>query len=241
MRQNGAVIAPLIVIAGRVSAEAKNVRGEAFAFGQRYARAIASGGGVPLMLPPIPSLTGERLHDLLQRVDGVLFHGGGDIHPRHYGQDLTADEIYGIHEDHDEVELALMLAAIDLDLPVLGLCRGMQVLNVARGGTLHQHIGSEEHWMRYLPVSLEAGSRLVKAFGTESPQQCHHVHHQAVDQLGAGLRVTGRAADGTVEAIELDEATWVVATQWHPEDNAADDAEQQNVFDELIRQAAAQR
>jgi gamma-glutamyl-gamma-aminobutyrate hydrolase PuuD len=95
--------------------------------------------------------------------------------------------------------------------------------------------------MQYLPVTLEAGSRLAKAFGTESPQHCHHVHHQAIDQVGDGLRVVGRAADGVLEAIELEAATWVVATQWHPEDNAADDAEQQSVFDELIRQAVAQR
>lgn len=233
--------APLIVIAGRVSPVSTNVRGEAFAFGQRYARAVERAGGVPLMLPPIPSLSDDRLHDLLQRVDGVLFHGGGDIHPGRYGQEVLADEVYGIHEDHDHVELDLMRAAIEVDLPVLGLCRGMQVLNVARGGTLQQHIGTEAHWMQYLPVALQPGSRLAKAFGTEAPQQCHHVHHQALDRLGAGLRVVGHSSDGMVEAIELDDATWVVATQWHPEDNAAADAEQQAVFNELVRQATAQR
>lgn len=233
--------APLIVIAGRVSPESKNVRGEAFAFGQRYGRAVERAGGVPLMLPPIPSLSDDRLHDLLQRVDGVLFHGGGDIHPRHYGQDATAEQLYGIHDDHDDVELAVMRAAIDLDLPVLGLCRGMQVLNVACGGTLVQDIGTESHWMQYLAVTLEPGSRLAKAFGTDAPQHCHHVHHQAIATLGAGLRVVGRSEDGMLEAVELETATWVVATQWHPEDNAADDAEQQAVFDELIRQAISQR
>lgn len=230
--------APLIIIVGRVSPEAKNVRGEAFASGQRYAKAIERAGGIPLMLPPIPALVDDRLHDLLQRVDGALFHGGGDIDPRHYGQESTADQLYGIIPDHDTVELALMRAAIDLDLPVLGLCRGMQVLNVACGGSLHQDIGTEAHWMQYVAVDLDAGSRLAKAFGTETPEQCHHVHHQAVDRLGDGLKVVGRSADGMLEAVELETARWIVATQWHPEDNAESDAEQQSVFEEFVRVAA---
>jgi putative glutamine amidotransferase len=235
--QNGVMPAPLIVIVGRISPEAKNVRGEAFAFGQRYSRAIVRAGGVPLMLPPIPHLTDGRVHDLLARIDGVLFHGGGDIDPTRYGQTKSAEQVYGIVDEHDEVELAVMSAAIELDLPVLGLCRGIQLLNVARGGTLVQDVGTEAHWRHYFPVDLEPGSRLAKAFGTDRPQECHHVHHQALDTIGEGLRVVGRAADGMIEAVELETATWVVATQWHPEDNADDDAEQQNVFDELIRQA----
>ncbi|MEO6123878.1 MAG: gamma-glutamyl-gamma-aminobutyrate hydrolase family protein, partial [Ilumatobacteraceae bacterium] len=117
-------------------------------------------------------------------------------------------------------------------------CRGMQVLNVACGGTLHQDIGTEAHWMRYVPVELDAGSRLAKAFGTETPEHCHHVHHQAVDRIGDGLRVVGRSVDGMLEAIELEAARWIVATQWHPEDNAESDAEQQALFDEFVRQAA---
>ena len=231
--------APIIVIVGRVSPEAKNVRGEAFASGQRYSKAIERAGGIPIMLPPISALVGDRLHDLLQRVDGVLFHGGGDVDPRHYGQAASAEQLYGIVPEHDEVELGLMRAAIALDLPVLGLCRGMQVLNVACGGSLHQDIGTEDHWMQFLPVELDAGSRLAKAFGTESPQRCHHVHHQAVDRLGEGLRVTGRCADGMLEAVELESARWIVATQWHPEDNADSDAEQQSVFDAFVREAAS--
>ena len=175
---------------------------------------------------------------LLRRVDGLLFHGGGDIDPNHYGQSTTAEQLYGIVDEHDEVELALMRAAIDGDLPVLGLCRGMQVLNVACGGTLRQDIGTEDHWLKYMPVELDAGSRLAKAFGTDRPQHCHHVHHQALDRVGDGLRVVGRAADGMLEAVELETAAWIVATQWHPEDNAHDDSEQQSVFDELVRQAA---
>ncbi len=231
--------APIIIIVGRLSPEAKNVRGDAFASGQRYSLAIERAGGMPLMLPPIPALLDGRLGELIGRVDGVLFHGGGDISPELYGQAATAEQLYGIVREHDEVELAMMRAAIAADLPVLGLCRGLQVLNVALGGTLQQDIGTEAHWMQYLPVTLEPGCKLAKAFGTDSPINCHHVHHQAIDELGDGLRVVGRAADGTLEAVELDGATWVVATQWHPEDNAVSDAEQQSVFDELVRQAAA--
>jgi putative glutamine amidotransferase len=229
------------MIVGRVSPEATNVRGEAFAFGQRYSKAITRAGGIPVMLPPIPALDDGRIEALLGRVDGVVFHGGGDVDPRHYGQSATAEQVYGIVAEHDAVELAVMRAAIEADVAVLGLCRGLQVLNVACGGTLLQHIGTDAHWMRYLPVELDAGSRLAKAFGTEHPEHCHHVHHQAVDRLGDGLRVVGRAADGMLEAVELESATWVVATQWHPEDNADTDAQQQGVFDELVRHAAAKR
>jgi len=228
---------PLIVIVGRVSPTATNVRGEAFAFGQRYARAIVRAGGVPLMLPPIPETGSDAIEELLSRIDGLVFQGGGDVEPSRYGQSRSAEQIYGIVDDHDTVELAVLRAAIEHDLPVLGLCRGIQLLNVARGGTLVQDIGTEDHWHRYYPVDLEPGSRVAKAFGTERPQQCHHVHHQALDTLGDDLRVVGRAADGTIEAVELEPARWVVGVQWHPEDNAADDREQQNLFDELIRQA----
>ncbi|HRE03720.1 MAG TPA: gamma-glutamyl-gamma-aminobutyrate hydrolase family protein, partial [Ilumatobacteraceae bacterium] len=101
--------APLIVIVGRLSPQAKNVRGEAFAHGRHYAHAVERAGGVPLMLPPIPALTDDRLHDLLQRVDGALFHGGGDIDPSHYGAAL-GETTPGIVAEHDTVELALMRA-----------------------------------------------------------------------------------------------------------------------------------
>ncbi|MCU1393582.1 MAG: peptidase [Ilumatobacteraceae bacterium] len=230
--------APLIAIVGRLSPEAKNVRGEAFAMGQRYSRAIERAGGIPVMLPPIPALLDDRLETFLRRIDGLVFHGGGDVDPRRYGQELSAEQVYGIVAEHDEVELAVIRAAIALDLPLLALCRGLQVLNVACGGTLVQDMGTESHWLQYQPVELEAGSRLAKALGTEHPEHCHHVHHQAIDQLGDGLRIVGRAADGTPEAVELETATWIVATQWHPEDNAADDTTQQGAFDELIRRAS---
>lgn len=228
---------PLVVIVGRQSHEAQGVRGDPFAAGQTYFRAVGRAGGTPLMLPPITGLI-DDIPDLLRRVDAVVFHGGGDIDPRRYGQEPTEESLYGIVAEHDAMELAMAAAAIDADRPVLAICRGLQVLNVALGGTLVQDIGNDDHWHRFTPVELDAGSRLAKAMGTESPGRCHCVHHQGLDRLGDGLRVVGRDAGGTVHAAELDSARWIVGTQWHPEDSAADDPQQQGLFDELIRQAS---
>lgn len=227
---------PLVVIVGRQSHEAQGVRGEPFAAGQTYFRAVERAGGVPLMLPPISGLI-DDIPDLLRRVDAVVFHGGGDIDPRRYGQDATAESVYGIVAEHDEMELAMIAAAIEADKPVLAICRGLQILNVALGGTLVQDIGSEEHWHSFTAVDLEPGSRIAKAMGTESPARCHCVHHQALDRLGQGLRVVDRHAGDIVHAVEFDSARWIVGTQWHPEDSAAADPQQQGLFDELIRQA----
>ena len=166
-----------------------------------------------------------------------MFHGGGDIDPRRYGQEATEESLYGIVPEHDAMELAMVSAAIDADKPVLAICRGLQILNVALGGTLVQDIGTDDHWHQFTTTELDAGSRIAKAMGTETPDRCHCVHHQALDRLGAGLHVVGRHASGLIHAVELDAARWVVGTQWHPEDSAAEDPQQQGLFDELIRQA----
>ena len=224
---------PLVLIVGRLAKETTGVRGKPFAAGRRYFHAIATAGGTPLMVPPMLSIV-DDVPDLMRRVDGVVLHGGGDIDPKHYGQEATAEQLYGIVEEHDEVELAVVRAAVELDKPVLAICRGMQVLNVALGGTLVQHIGSEAHWFAHTQVTLNEGSRVAKAMGTTTPTACHCVHHQALDALAPGLTVTGSTADGIVHAAELDTARWVVATQWHPEDDAHDDPQQQALFDALV-------
>jgi putative glutamine amidotransferase len=230
------VVNPLVVIVGRQSDEATGVRGKPFAAGQTYFRAVERAGGIPLMLPPIPGLI-DDIPSLLKRTDAVVFHGGGDIDPRRYGQEATEESLYGIVPEHDAMELAMVQAAIEADKPVLAICRGLQVLNVALGGTLVQDIGSEDHWHQFTSTELDAGSRIAKAMGTETPEQCHCVHHQALDRLGDGMRVVGRHASGIVHAVELDGARWIVGTQWHPEDSAATDPQQQGLFDDLIRQA----
>ena len=227
---------PLIAIGGRLSPTATNVRGEAFASGQRYSRAVARAGGHPATLPPL----GEEpdvVADALSRFDGLVLHGGGDIDPRRYGEEPSADELYGIVHEHDDLEFALLDAALRLGMPVLAICRGMQLLNVACGGTLVQDLGSEAHWHQLHPVSLDGGSRLAEALGTKRPEECHSVHHQGLRTVGDGLTVVGFADDGTIEAVELDAAAWVVGVQWHPEDTAADDPVQQQLFDTFVTQA----
>ena len=226
---------PLVLIVGRLATEAKGVRGEPFAAGRRYFEAVAVAGGMPLMLPPITSLVHD-VPDLLRQVDAVVLHGGGDVDPRHYGQQATAEQLYGIVPEHDEVELAVVRAALDLSVPMLAICRGMQVLNVAMGGTLQQDIGTEAHWFAYHEIALEAGSRMAKAVGSELITAGHCVHHQALDRVADGLRVVGRSDDGVVHACELDTDAWVLATQWHPEDSAATDPQQQALFTALIDQ-----
>ena len=211
------------------------MRGAPFAAAQTYFRAVERAGGIPLMLPPIPGLV-DDVPALLSRCDAVVFHGGGDVDPRRYGQEPTAEALYGIVPEHDQMELAMVSAAIDADLPVLAICRGLQVLNVALGGTLIQDIGTEDHWKQFTAVELEPGSRIAKAMGTDAPSRCHCVHHQALDRLGDGLKVVGRN-DGWIHAVELEPARWIVGSQWHPEDSDDTDPEQQSLFDELIRQS----
>jgi putative glutamine amidotransferase len=223
---------PLVLIVGRLASEAKGVRGEPFAAGRRYFEAVARAGGTPLMLPPIPSLV-DSAPDLLRRVDAVVLHGGGDVDPRRYGQEPTASQLYGIVPEHDEVELAVVRAALDFDVPTLAICRGMQVLNVALGGTLQQDIG-ESHWFAHTEIPLEAGSRMAKAVGSEVVAAGHCVHHQALDRVADDLHVVGTSSDGFVHACEVDAATWVVATQWHPEDTASTDGQQQSLFQALV-------
>lgn len=227
---------PIVAIVGREITEAKGVRGDAYGAGRLYSQAIERAGGVPLIVPPV-ALDDEAVASLVQSIDALVLHGGGDVDPSRYGQDPTAPELYGINARHDDVELAVVDAVLAADLPVLAICRGVQILNVALGGTLVQHIAThDDHTRRFHPVSLTDGCRTAVAMRTTTPAACHSYHHQALDALGRGVRVVGRHADGTIEAVEVDGHRWVVGVQWHPEDSATDDAEQQALFDALIAQ-----
>ena len=191
-----------------------------------YADAVQRAGGIALLLPPDPAAV-EEPDGLLDLIDGLLLAGGADMDPSTYGAEAHAETV-GTVPERDAFELALAARALERDLPFLGVCRGMQVMNVARGGTLNQHLpedyGHEDH-RRSLgsfdnadhDVRLARGSLAARAAGEEIHGTKSH-HHQGVERLGDGLEVTGWATlDELPEAIELPGNRFSLGVQWHPE------------------------
>ena len=228
---------PLIGICGRVLSFSDEGRRDAFSSSQPYSRAIAKAGGLPVLLPPLATAA-QMVDPFLDRIDGILLPGGGDVEPARYGQAAATDALYGMVGVHDEFDLALAHGAIERDIPMLAICRGMQVLNVARRGTLIQDLHSGGHWMCEHRVTIDAGSRLAHAVGATELAHCYSVHHQGLEVLGEGIVPVAYDPDGLIEAVELDGATWIVGVQWHPEDTTTVEPAQQRIFDEFVRRAA---
>jgi gamma-glutamyl-gamma-aminobutyrate hydrolase PuuD/GrpB-like predicted nucleotidyltransferase (UPF0157 family) len=211
-----------------------------------YLDALRRADARPLILSP--GEVGEP-DELLEPFDGLLLVGGGDVDPVRYGAEPDLEHDYGVEPDRDELEFALIHAAHRSATPTLCVCRGMQVMNVAFGGTLHQHLpalaGLIEHGVplddttSIHEVAPVRGSRLSASTKSDRPLRCASHHHQGVDRIGEGLLATGHAPDGLVEAIELPNdpddpnAPWMLGVQWHPEETASDDPEQQSLFDAL--------
>jgi len=206
-----------------------------------YSRMVREAGGLPVILTPTPA---DRIAGLLDRIDGVVLTGGGDIEPSRYGgTDLPS--VYGVDTDRDAFELALAGEAADRRMPLLAICRGMQVLNVARGGTLIEDISThlpdalahqvegEETYRGIHEVSVVAGSTTAKALGSESVR-VKSVHHQSVRKLAPDFRITATADDGIVEGYEATDGSWPMwAVQWHPE-WLPDDPASRGLFEALI-------
>jgi putative glutamine amidotransferase len=210
-----------------------------------YITAIQRAGGLAMMIPPDPRLVDDP-DEVLDRIDGLILAGGADIDPSSYGSE-PHPQTRGTVGERDRPEIALARRALQRDMPVLGICRGMQLINVAQGGTLRQHVpelvGHDDH--RRNPgsfedsdhdVLLEEGSLAARAAGEELHGTKSH-HHQGVDVIGEGLVVTGVSTlDALPEAIEAPGCRFVLGVQWHPE---AD--EQSRVVSALVDQARASR
>jgi putative glutamine amidotransferase len=203
-----------------------------------YVRAEEAAGGRALLVPP----SMEGIEETLDRLDGLLFSGGSDLDPELYGQEAHA-ETNGVVTERDRAEIALLQAALQRDMPVLAVCRGSQVLNVARGGDLVQHlpdvVGDETH--KHTPgvfadhdVDLVSGTRVQQILGDHAPVKSHH--HQGYGRLGEGLREAARAEDGTIEAVEDPSRRFALGVLWHPE--AGEDFA---LFEALVEEARRYR
>ena len=195
---------------------------------QSYVDHVKNAGGVPVLLP---SVTGEKIDEaaakVVARLDALVLAGGPDVEASRYGQDPHPDADRP-RPDRDAWETALLVAALAADLPVLGVCRGMQLLNVVRGGTLHQHLPDHRAFGdahrpelgRYAAnrIDLDPAAPPGRYLGTQIIAWCHH--HQGVEKLGEGLESTGNSVDGLIEAVWMPRKPFVVGVQWHPEEDS---------------------
>lgn len=237
---------PLIAIPARFSASASALRYAAEVNARALIEPVWQAGGEPASIHPhAPGGDADPrdVADRLARFDGLLLPGGGDLAPKRYGDTHAHESVYDVDDEQDGFDLELARQALTSGLPLLAICRGLQVVNTALGGTLRQDMGgaNREHRPLRHPVTLSPGSLIAAAMDAEKIEaSCYH--HQCVDRLGHGLRATATAEDGTLEAFESDEAVgWFAAVQWHPEDTAHHDPQQQGVFDAFVRAAAERR
>ncbi|MGZ6390350.1 MAG: gamma-glutamyl-gamma-aminobutyrate hydrolase family protein [Ktedonobacterales bacterium] len=210
---------------------------------QAYARAVERAGGVPLLIPPLPDESSMRA--ICDRLDGLLLTGGEDVDPDLYGEQ-PIPECGAPDRQRDELELTFTRLALDADMPLLGVCRGMQLLNVARGGSLYQDLGAQQphtqqhaqvrhprshraHDIRILPDSRLAAILDMPSYSVNS------LHHQAVNRLGDGIRIVAWSPDGVAEAMELPAYSFALAVQYHPEELGPTDEASRRLFAAFVR------
>ena len=214
-----------------------------YALPAEYVDSVRRAGGVPLLLAPGEANWGA----VLDLVDAFILTGGGDVDPSNYGGHRHATN-YGVDLERDTLEIAVARRLIDSGLPTLGICRGAQILNVAQGGTLFEHIPDEvgESVLHRAPpreaiahrIHVRPDSQLMQLLG-RTEFEAASWHHQAPRKIGERFQVAATAPDGIIEAIEMPGHPWLIGVQWHPELTAASDPLQQRLFDELVAAARA--
>ena len=218
-----------------------------FIMNQTYVRTLEQLGALPVMIPL--HMSEASLRGIFERLDGLFLPGGEDIDPANYGAERH-DLLGATDKERDRTELLLTRWAVERGMPVLGVCRGAQMINVACGGSLYQDILSNrpdlakhdyfppsfERYRISHPIDIEADSRLAHALG--QVHEVNSMHHQGLDRIGYGLRVVARADDGLPEAVEAPALPYVVGVQWHPEELAKTDQMSANLFYDFVRAAA---
>ncbi|MEK7286526.1 MAG: gamma-glutamyl-gamma-aminobutyrate hydrolase family protein [Nitrospirota bacterium] len=214
-----------------------------YAVSARYVTSIIRAGGNPVLLPPELC----QAKPLLACLDGIVFSGGGDVSPSLYAG-VPHAKIYGVDIKRDRSEITLVQMAVTSGLPILGICRGVQVMNVALGGTLIAHISDRvgNQIKHRLPgdsecsheVRLDPDSMLANFFGV-TKMEVPSFHHQAIDKIAPTLRQTAQSLDGVIEAVEMPSHPFAIGVQWHPE--LSEDVLQQKLFNAFIEKTIAQR
>lgn len=231
---------PLIVVPARFSASASALRYGADVASRALVEAVYAAGGEPLVVHPAAPGAAVDVAEVAERLwfaDGVLLPGGGDLAAHWSGQQPHPTQ-YDVDEVQDAFDLAVARHALAHGLPMLAVCRGNQVVNVALGGDLVQDLGERVHRHVVQEIAVDPGAALAALVGTVPTISCYH--HQGIGRLGDGLRAVAHAPDGVIEAVELDgAASWYLGVQWHPEDTAATDPVQAGLFAELVAQASS--
>jgi putative glutamine amidotransferase len=224
---------PRIAILARFAENTSATRYAAVITARRLAEAVWAAGGEPLTMLPV---AGSDWNDRLRGIDGVLMPGGADINPTTYGQEISSEHVYDVDNLADEADISLVKFALSQAIPVLAICRGLQITNVALGGTLVQHMETP-HQHHVALVTIE---KYVDELGLSTATlEASCYHHQMIDQVAPGLEVIARSAEGFVEAAKFDSSGWAFGVQWHPEDNYDTNTPQLELLSRFVSEAAA--
>lgn len=221
-----------------------------YALANTYTTSVLAAGGIPVILPPHP----DAIDDLLDALDGIIFSGGSDLDSSHWNEE-PHPTAYGFDSERDDFEIRAVRKAVERDMPMLGICRGIQSVNVALGGSIVQDIpdqmpGSLQHRQHVdgkmndttsHSVRIVEGDNLLYTIHGDTVMETNSFHHQAIKELGEGLEVIATSEDGVVEAVWRPDMTFGLAVQWHPEMLAADHPDHAAIFKALIDAAAKKK
>ena len=223
---------PQIAILARFAESTSATRYAAIVTARRLVELVWAAGGEPLTMLPV---AGADLAERMRGIDGILMPGGADINPRTYGQDVASEHVYDVDDLADDADVALVTFALQSGLPYFAICRGLQVTNVALGGTLVQHM-DHPHQHHVAPVTFD--SHVADLGLSTDTVQASCYHHQMIDQVAPGVEVIARSAEGYVEAAKFPAQSWAFGVQWHPEDNYDSNAPQLEMLQRFVQEAA---